>query len=349
MIDAQIGWAEGRVGDDETTRILRTTDGGTTWDDLSPDMDNDFRQSLILNEQLAWVWYGYGGAAFRTEDGGQNWTFLESLGRSTSMQFIDNRHGWRLDAEVWGLTFVQFDILSFATTDDGGASWVETNPPPGTGYAYMGYPDEQTAWAIRAAYAKSLRGMPNLAIPFRLQTTFNRGATWTTRKMPIPPGAIQVRAFDGLTDLGGVGNCEFVSPVYSSPSIWKLALTCEEKSWIYTSANQGKTWIISPMPPGLDARIEFINPTDGWLHLRDRFDRSQGRLYRTTNGGQSWNMIKRTGWTDVRLNFVDRELGWAVAASCPEGYCYWNEYVTALVKTTDGGRTWQLVDPQLVP
>jgi hypothetical protein len=349
MIDARIGWAEGRLGGDEKTRILRTTDGGATWQDVSPDLENDFAQSIVLDEQRAWVWYGYGGSAFRTEDGGRTWTFLEGLGRPTSIHFLDNLHGWKLDALFWGLSFVQFDIESFATTDDGGQTWAETNPPPGWGYAYMAYTDVQSAWAVRAGYAKSIQSVPNLAVPFHLQTTLDRGATWTTREMPLPPGAIRRGAYDGWSDLGGVGNCEFVSPVYSSAAIWKLALTCEEQSWMYTTANQGKTWIISPMPAGLEARLEFINPADGWLYLRDGLDRSQGRLYRTINGGQSWNLIKRTGWTDVRLDFVGGDLGWAVAASCPQGYCYWNDYVTALVQTTDGGRTWRMVHPRLAP
>jgi photosystem II stability/assembly factor-like uncharacterized protein len=44
---------------------------------------------------------------------------------------------------------------------------------------------------------------------------------------------------------------------------------------------------------------------------------------------------------------VDEQIGWAVASSCPEEFCYWYEYVTALVKTTDGGQTWRMIEPQL--
>jgi photosystem II stability/assembly factor-like uncharacterized protein len=348
MIDAQSGWAEGQVGSDAATRILRTSDGGVTWRDVSPEMHYDFRGSIFLDEQFAWVWSWDGSAAFRTEDGGQTWTFLEGLGRSDSIWFNDSQHGWKLEAEVWGLSFVQFDIVSFSTTQDGGQTWEETNPPPGSGYAFMAYPDAQTAWALRAGFAKTVEGVPNLGIHFRMETTFDRGSTWTSRAMPLPAEAYRVRRMYEGTYLGGAGNCDFVSPVYSSAAIWKLALTCEEKSWMYTTANQGKTWIISPMPAGLDAQIQFVSPRIGWLFLRDRFDRSQGRLYHTTNGGQSWNLIKRTGWTDIRLDFVDALTGWAVA--CSEAwYCYQEDVRNALVKTSNGGQTWRIIEPQLAP
>ena len=148
--------------------------------------------------------------------------------------------------------------------------------------------------------------------------------------------------------LGGVGNCDFVSPVYSSTAIWKLALTCEDQSWMYTTANQGKTWIISPMPAGLEADIQFINPTIGWLALRDHLSQSQGHLYQTTNGGQSWTLLRRSGWTGAQLDFLDAHTGWAAACS-DAWYCYQDEARHALVKTTDGDQTWQIIEPQLAP
>ena len=348
MIDTKTGWAEGQVGAVEATRILRTTDGGVNWRDVSPMMHDDFRYSVFLDEQLAWVWSRDGGAAWRTEDGGQSWVFLEGLGRSNQIWFNDSQHGWQLIAESWGLSFRQFDIISFSTTQDGGMTWQETNPPPGRGTAYMAYPDAQTAWAVRAGFAKTIERVPNLGVPFRIETTFDGGSTWTTRQMPLPPEAFRIeREYEG-TYLGGVGNCEFVSPVYSSAAIWKLALTCEDQSWMYTTANQGQTWIINPMPAGLEADIQFINPTIGWLALGDPLSHSQGHLYQTTNGGQSWRLLKRTGWTGVQLNFLDAQTGWAVA--CSEAwYCYQDDARHALVKTTDGGQTWQIIEAQLAP
>ncbi len=345
MMDATTGWAEGQVEADGTTRILRTTDGGETWGDVSPVTTGEVRISFLLDGQLAWVW-SWDSGRWRTQDGGQSWTSLEDRSSSHDIWFNDSQHGWRLDAEVWGLSFVQFDIVSFSTTEDGGQSWVERTPPPGGGSAYMAFPDTQTAWALRAGFAKVIEGFSNLFIPFHVQTTFDRGSTWTTREMPLPEGTYRVeREYEG-TYLGGTGNCGIISPVYSSTTIWKAALICEKKSWLYTSANQGRTWIISPMPAGRDADVQFASPTVGWLFVSDWEDR-QGRLYKSTDGGQTWALIKRTGWVDIRMNFVDAQTGWAVA--CAEWFCYNSDAVRALVKTVDGGQTWQTLAPHLVP
>ena len=349
MIDLMTGWAEGEVGTDGEIHILRTSDGGATWRDVSPVLVDRFGQdAFFLDALLAWVWNADLGESWRTQDGGQSWTPVENVGWTHTIWFNDSQHGWRLNAESWGLSFVQFDIVSFATTQDGGQTWGETNPPPGGGPAFMAYPDAQTAWAIRAGFAKTIEGVPNLGIPFSIHTTFDGGRTWKSQTMPLPDESFPAEIDVGGPYLGGVGNCDFVSPVYSSTAIWKLALTCEDLSWLYTTTNQGKTWIISPMPAGLEADIQFINPTTGWLALRDPLSHSQGHLYQTTNGGQSWTLLKRTGWTGVQLDFLDAQTGWAVACS-DAWYCYQDDARHALVKTTDGGQTWQIIEPQLAP
>jgi photosystem II stability/assembly factor-like uncharacterized protein len=346
MMELKTGWATADIGSEEATRILRTVDGGTTWNDVSP-VEADFVGSFFLDGQTAWAWTWGREQAWRTLDGGRSWTTVGDFGWQPDLGFIDSMRGWKLNAEVWGLSFVQFDIISFSITLDGGQTWQETNPPPDWGVAFMAYPSAQMAWAVRAGFAKTIQGVPNLGVPFRIQATFDGGGTWTTRQMPLPAEASRVeRSYEG-TYLGGAGNCEFVSPVYSSTTIWKLALTCELQSWMYTSTNQGKTWIISDMPAGLDADVQFVDASTGWLLIGDPYENSEGHLYQTTDGGQSWTLLKRTGWTDARLSFVDTQKGWALA--CTNAYCYQREAQQALIKTIDGGKTWQILKPQLAP
>ena len=345
-MDRKTGWAMAGIGAEGATHILRTADGGKTWRDVNP-VEVDLIGSFFLNAQQAWAWTMSGDLAWQTQDGGLSWTPAGEFGFQSHIGFNDSQYGWKLNAEVWGLSFVQFDIISFSTTQDGGETWKETNPPPGGGTAYMAFPSAQMAWAVRAGFAKTLEGSPNLGVPFQILTTFDGGSTWTTRQMPLPVEATLVERPSEGTYLGGVGNCAFISPVYTSTAIWKLALTCENSSWIYTTANQGKTWIISAMPAGIDAQIEFINPTVGWLFLGGWLQDFQGDLYQTTDGGQSWTLIKHTDWGDVRLSFVDAQTGWAVA--CNNGYCYQRDIEKELLMTTDGGQTWQTLTPQLTP
>jgi len=348
MIDMTGGWAEGQVGTEEASRILRTTDGGGTWRDVSPVIREGPYGSFFLDAQLAWVWTLYGHEMWRTQDGGDTWVSVATVGGQPEIWFNDSQRGWKMEATHWGLSYVQFDIDSFGTTQDGGQTWQETNPPPGRGSAFMAYPDALMAWAVRAGFAKTQEGYPNLVVPFFIEWTSDGGMAWTFHAMPLPPEAFPVEPLSDGYYFGGVGNCDFVSPVYSSTAIWKLALTCEGRSWMYTTANRGKTWIISPMPAGLDADIQFIDPTIGWLFLRDPLDTSEGRLYQTEDGGQDWTLIKRTRWADAQLDFLDAQRGWAVVCS-DAWYCYEDDAIHALVRTTDGGQTWQILQPQIAP
>ena len=353
MIDTSIGWAEGQVGTEKETRILRTTDGGSSWNDVSPETGVDYRAVFLLDAQLAWVIPRFsrdGYKAWRTQDGGLSWESLE--GDSSwyhKIWFNDGEHGWKVSGEAFGMSFPSYDITSFSITQDGGLTWDEVNPPPGdSARPYLAFSTEQSAWVIRASRRAAQPGQANMGIPIWIHTTSDGGRSWTSRMMPLPSEAYPVESEYEGTYLGGAGNCEFLSPAYASTAIWKAALTCESKSWLYTSANQGKTWIISPMPAGLweYVDIQFISPTVGWLFVTDWDDR-QGPLYQTSDGGQSWTLIKRTGWLDVDLAFVDAQTGWAVA--CTDGYCSESDSQRALVKTTDGGQNWQTLEPQLMP
>jgi len=353
MMDAENGWAEGQVGSREEIRILRTTDGGTTWRDVSPvQVGSRGFGAFFLNTQLAWTWDREAGVMSRTQDGGQSWTRLEDTGWADTVWFNDGQHGWKMNGEAHGMSFPGFDIHYFATTQDGGHTWEEKNPPPGGGFPFLAFPDGQTAWMVRASYRVAMPGWADLGVPLRIRMTFDGGDTWQSRQLPLPAETFTFHDRYGGIDmgsyLGGAGNCGFISPVYSSTAIWKLALTCEYRSWLYTSANQGKTWMISPMPRGGETLdLEFINPRIGWLFQRDHGDEPQSRIYLTTNGGQSWNLIKRSGWRDAQLEFLDEDTGWAVA--CAGWSCYQYDAERALVKTTDGGQTWQALEPSLEP
>ena len=97
--------------------ILRTADGGQTWNDVSPSqavfMDTDF-----VDTSTGWV---VGGRIYKTTDGGQTWTEQFTPGDLlNSVSFSDALHGW---AVGWGPTLLR--------TTDGGLSWtpqVATSP-----------------------------------------------------------------------------------------------------------------------------------------------------------------------------------------------------------------------------
>lgn len=344
MMDLTTGWAHGQVGADKAYRLLRTMDGGTTWRDVSPSAYSLYDQrAFFLDSQSAWMVVADANQLWHTPDGGQTWTSVEQT-RGSHLWFNDSQHGWKMEATAWGLSFVQFDIDSFSTTQDGGQTWDEKNPPPDWGVAFLAFPEAQLGWGVRAGFAKVIEGFPNLGVPFFLETTTDGAQTWQSRAIPLPPGTERVGR-EGAYYLDA-GNCDFDAPVYSSTKIWKLALMCEAQGWVYTTINRGQTWIISPLPAGQGIDVQFINPTVGWLFSKTKLDRSPGQLYQTTDGGQTWTLLGGTAWVDARLDFLDAQTGWVVA--CLEAYCN-SSHPPTLVKTTDGGQTWQTLQPGLAP
>jgi photosystem II stability/assembly factor-like uncharacterized protein len=344
MIDEHVGWGTARLDEDGLVHVLRTADGGSTWADVTPG-EAPRLDAFFLDGAFAWVWGVFGGAAWRTGDGGESWREIGAFHDQPFVAFNDSQNGWRMEAIPWGLSFQQFDIVTFLRTEDGGDSWQNAALPPGVGSPYLTSPSPQWFWTVQAGFRRALDGQPNLGLPVLVSSSKDGTSTWTSRQLPMPATA-QVVDLQGLGPyLGEVGNCTFVSPVYSSVSVWKMALTCQDGSWLYTSANQGETWIIHPMPAGLDVQLAFVDPRDGWLFIGGYVLDFQGKLFRTTNGGQSWSLIKQTGWGDVRMSFIDSQHGWLLA--CQSDYCYQDESVKSLLMTRDAGQTWVDLDPQL--
>jgi len=353
MIDRTTGWAEGFHGTVGRTRILRTMDGGVTWRDVSPGpLGNRGRSAFFLDGLIAWSWSWESGETWRTQDGGESWTPMQPASSQFDFWFSDSQDGWRAGASGWGVSFLQLGFEYLATTQNGGKTWQLTNSPPADSYTYLAFPDPQTAWALRTgATDRDVEGFRYLKVPWWLEVTSDGGQTWQTRTVPMPLDARLGRETGpGIFYLDDVGLCDFVAPVFTSATVWKLALGCENQGWMLTTSNQGRTWVISSLPEGSLIRgVQFLNPSMGWILRWDQLGSSRSRLYRTADGGETWTQLEHTEWAAAQLNFVDAGTGWAVASTCTEVTCSRSEASTALVKTTDGGLTWEVLEPQIVP
>ena len=184
-VSERVAWASGA---DST--VLRTADGGTTWQKLTVTSDAlDFRDVDAVDAQTAYVLsIGNGPASriYKTTDAGKTWTqqfknedpkvFLDA------MTFWDANNGIAFGDSVSG----QFYIL---TTADGGRSWSrvpQSALPPalenegafaasGTNIAVFG---KSHAWIGTGAAAKS-----------RVLHTSDRGRTWQITDTPLASGA----------------------------------------------------------------------------------------------------------------------------------------------------------------
>ncbi|CAM5342429.1 WD40/YVTN/BNR-like repeat-containing protein [Streptomyces canus] len=178
-------WLAGTQG-----TVLRTTDGGASWRNVSPpgtaelqfrDIESfDARRAVVLA-----IGEGEASRVYRTDDGGATWT--ESFRNTDAkafydcLTFFDHRHGLAMSDPVDG----KFRILS---TSDGGRSWKvlpNTGMPAAldgeAGFAASGQclvsSGPRDVWLATGGAARA-----------RVLHSADRGLTWTASDTPIPAG-----------------------------------------------------------------------------------------------------------------------------------------------------------------
>ncbi len=235
-VSRDTAWVAGSKG-----TVLRTTDGGAHWRNVSPPgaADLEFRDIEAFDSRRAVVLaIGEGEASrvLRTDDGGATWT--ESF-RNTDAKafydcitFLDRRHGLAMSDPVDG----RFRILS---TSDGGRSW-KVLPADGM-------PAAQDGEAGFAASGQCLVGSGSRDVWLatgggaraRVLHSRDRGLTWTAADTPIPAGdparGVFAVAFRDRTHglaVGGDYRADQASPQAAA-----------------TTPDGGRTWTPAAHPP----------------------------------------------------------------------------------------------------
>jgi len=342
MVDATTGWAiasGGGAGD----HVVYTGDGGETWRDAtppepeSPPGEPRKMASAYFLEDLAWVAY-YTGAftgqtgtvIWRTRDRGNSWrpSALAAHGGIdwVNLHFVDSQHGWVMIFFEEGGMNNQY--VALYRTSDGGETWEFLFDPSASGdigdiqscpKTGMAFEDPATGWVARDCHGLYDR-------PF-IDRTEDGGRIWQSQELPPP---------EGRPDPFSGPYCGLTSLALLQPQVLRLAMECIldygppilAEHYLYATDDGGMTWRAVPYPGG---SVQFVNADVGWALGRE--------IYQTRDGGQTWTKVKTVGW-DGQFDFVNEEVGWAVARFGEE---------VALVKTTDGGRTWLQIQPRSEP
>jgi photosystem II stability/assembly factor-like uncharacterized protein len=351
MATSEKGWAIGSQ-DDEFHYILFTDDGGHSWQDRTPPIliPSEFQRNInniianFYDENTAWVLIDntkddlddLNYLVWKTEDSGLTWIPSDPLPFPLG-QFYISPGGFSFINPEWGWLLVQtelshmHDFSYLFSTRDGGATWKLINRPGNSMIEVrlntgMAFANENVGWVTKDELGGGLG-------PF-IEQTRDGGRTWENIYLPDPSG----NNWEEKPQ-----SCQTIKPTFTSSQTGLLLLQCfiydadnqsfnmnSPNTFIFATSDWGESWQAAALPSPVDELV-FIDFLTGFALGKDH--------YQTNNGGADWTRIKTVSWQG-EFSFINTREGWAVARRAGD---------IALVHTIDGGLTYQLITPIVIP
>ncbi|QBD82975.1 hypothetical protein EPA93_46245 [Ktedonosporobacter rubrisoli] len=318
MLDANNGWAL------SATSILKTTDGGMHWKDVTPANAglNQFARGNFLDQQSAWIAIpptqqreGPGIDILHTANGGQSWQKAhidDPLVATIDVpHFLGTQQGWLEASSTPGAGHAGSDIWY---TTDGGQSWTKIASNMGNNGLTLGYvtgisfQDTQNGIAAGNLGAGGDNTVPAVSI------THDGGHTWHMQALPHLLGGYE-----------GIYNTSQPPVFFGSTAILPVNVTTSSGDLLvlYRSNTSGRTWTQTSVAHIRSDNTYVLDSAHAWAT-----DTQSGQLYGTTDGGDHWSALSTKAYHLKALSFVNVNNGWGIAGE-------------SLLHTTDGGKTWQ--------
>lgn len=322
-------WAVGQPALSDSGQILRSTDAGIHWWDVTSAEATDALWDVAFTSPTEGWAAGNNGELMHTTDG-DTWTREDPLSPTSigyrGLTFPDAGNGWLVgtggtmlattdggaswDPKAGSLDETMADISSVGTdsvwavggsailhSDNQGADWSEQTTVPGVELYGVSMADTSNGWAVGTDGA--------------IRNTVDGGSTWTTQTSDATEALYAVTSTSDLA-----------------------AWAAGENGMIVHTSDGGANWVTQPMEMyGAFYDIFFIDESNGWATGYDTV------LYRpvivhTTDGGATWR------WQDSGIPASMLTFG-IDFANATDGNVV-GEY-GMIYRTTDGGAHWGLV------
>ena len=368
MINAEVGWAESMhyLDDPIYSTFLRTTDGGKHWKAVLQCFPivgaktfvgcmasfNTATSATVQEPVRGNSLQGEYTRIYHTSDGGQTWvrSALDASVLEMPPVFVDDLHGWVLLTNNFpgvdpGSASIGKEITLYRTSD-GGKNWQSIASGPATSQLSVTSSD---AYGVPPLTASTRMTFINTSIGWLtgtsnhkdtshyswLYVTHDGGVTWKQATLVLPADSFMMNPPTFFTQR------DALFPVLTFGPAPHYAHT----SKLFTTHDGGQTWAGTAIP--FDITFGgFADMRHGWAPI----DGEKQAIYMTTDSWQHWMKkpidvaLKRV----VTFDFISATTGWMLADNrtifLPEvgGGIQKGEVIT-LLRTDDGGQTWQKI------
>jgi len=350
FVDANLGLAVGAGG-----AIIRTTNGGATWDAIAPVTNYTVTDVKFLTSQTAFA-VGYEPllalpVVLRSTDGGLNWSVTQLSGNGT----VEALAVGSADVIYLGGEALDGDAY-FSRTTDGGDSWNSVNTNVHAGIKGLKFLEE--AYGVAAGTDGRIyvtlnggddwaQAAGSNADPFSDVSFLGISVGWATVGPDYPTSASHDQLFfSGNSGQAWTGvdlqeNLSLQS--VSTPTFSVIAAGGYQVQsgvsivpiFLYSN-DAGAHWTLTQLhgiAPGVTmvSDVDFINSVEGWLVGPSNF------IAHTDQAGNPLEIQSQIGVSDWELTdveFMTNDEGWAVGATGGDS--------ALVLTTTNGGQSWTL-------
>jgi len=278
FIDTLTGFAGSGISAN-TKKIMKTTDGGETWNDLF--ITNNFITRIYFyNNNLGFA-IGESGTLYKTTDSGIDWTLIP-------VSETEIFKGIFLLNEQIGWTCIGADKI--LRTTDGGNSWESSFTTGAISNWDIEFINDNTGYAV-GVYANMYKSSDG-------------GITWNQVTEPMVASMFDIEFINASTGfiVGGVG----IAKTIDGGNNWNMVLNSggsqlnsiqtfgNKFAWavgqdkIFYSSNSGTNWMAQSFTPySYLQQVSCIDSLNVWV-LGDR------KLYRTSSGGSVTGIYQQT-------------------------------------------------------